>query len=586
MTTLKGTYTSIKVETDVPVPMRDGVRLYADIYRPDTPGRYPVLLQRTPYDKTAPAARTLVMDAIRAASHGFAVVIQDGRGRHTSEGEFYPFMNEMEDGYDTVEWCAAQPWSTGKVGMYGRSYVGATQWLAAASCPPSLAAISPGQTASDYYEGWTYQGGALASGFLISWGLSRLVLANLPKLTQDKGVPPEKREELIEAVDGMKEAFQYLPLKEFPYLKDGVAPYFYDWLAHPQDDEYWRQWRIQDYHSRIGVPAFNLGGWYDIFLKGTLLNFVGMQEGGASERARSGQRLIIGPWHHGNPESESGQFYFGFMASGAAIDLDGQQLRWFDHWLKGEDNGLEKEAPVRIFVMGENVWRDEWEWPLARTQYVDYYLHSGGKSNTLSGDGILTPEPPNDEPSDLFLYDPRDPVPSRGGGLCCGPSFVPGGAFDQREIEARPDVLVYTTPPLEVDTEVTGPITVTLYAASSASDTDFTAKLVDVCPCGCSRNLADGIIRARYRDSLSTPTFMEPGQVYNFTIDLVATSNLFERGHRIRLEVSSSNFPRFNRNLNTKTEPWEEAIPQPALQRVLHDSQHPSHVTLPIVPRG
>ena len=434
---------------------------------------------------------------MRAASHGYAVVIQDTRGRFASEGQFYPFLNEMDDGYDTVEWCASQPWSTGKVGMFGRSYVGATQWLAALARPPSLAAIVPGITASDYHEGWTYQGGALQWGFAVSWTLSQLTLANLDAIARDVEMAPNVANRLTAAIDGMEETFQSTPVKEFPYLKDGLAPYFYDWLSHPAADGYWERWRIEDHHDRIMVPALHMGGWYDIFLKGTLRNFQGMRKNGPTEEVRNGQKLLVGPWRHAAPLAEvSGEAHFGLMANESAIDLQGMHLRWYDHWLKGIDDGIMAEAPVRIFVMGANLWRSEQEWPLARTRYVDYYLHSAG----------------------------------------------------------------------------------------SAPDTDFTAKLVDVCPCGCARSLIDGIIRARYRESLATPSPIQPGQVYQYTIDLVATSNVFKAGHRIRVEISSSNFPRFDRNPNTGREPWEETDPAPALQTVYHSPEYPSHITLPIIP--
>ena len=582
-----GPFSSIKTELNLPAPMRDGVTLYADVYRPDTPDRVPVLLQRTPYNKSIPQARTSMMDAMRAASHGYAVVIQDARGRFTSEGEFYAFANEIDDGFDTVEWCAAQSWSSGKVGMYGRSYVGATQWLAALSRPPSLVAIAPGITASDYHEGWTYQGGARSWGFNVSWTMGSLTLANMDKITRDKDFPADARAKLLGAIDGMEDSFRSLPTKDFPHLQGGLASYFYDWLAHPSADDYWKPWRIEDYHSQIAVPAFNSGGWHDIFLKGTLRNFTGMREKGATDAARA-NKLLVGPWNHGGSPGAgiSGEVYFGLMSDQGSVDLDGLNIRWHDHWLKGMDNGVDREPPVRIFVMGDNVWRDEQEWPLARTRYVDYYFHSDGKANTLNGDGSLSTDRPGEGPPDVFLYDPRSPVPTRGGGLCCNAAFVQGGPFDQREIEVRHDVLVYTTKPVEQDLEVTGPIAVTLYAASSAPDTDFTAKLVDVCPCGCTRSLTDGIIRARYRESLSTAKLLEPGQVYEYTIDLVATSNVFKRGHSIRVEVSSSNFPRFDRNPNTGREPSEETELRPALQTVLHTGQYPSHIRLPVIPAG
>ncbi len=576
---------SLKVETNLPVKMRDGIVLYADVYRPDGPGPFPVVLQRTPYDKSAPGSFTS-LDPLKAARNGYAVVIQDTRGRYASDGQFYCFRDEVNDGYDTVEWAAAQAWSTGKVGMYGASYVGATQWLAALSRPPHLTTIVPNVTASNYHEGWTYQGGAFELGFNVSWTLAQLTLANFGAISSVKDVAPERRQQLIEAVNGMESSFLHLPTKELPPLLDGLADYYYDWLAHPEYDDYWKALCIEDNHSRLGVPAYNIGGWYDIFLGGTIRNFLGMRSNGGTDDARRGQKLLIGPWQHSSRgTSVVGDHYFGLAADAMAADLDGVHLRWFDYWLKGADNGILDEPPVRIFVMGDNAWRDEQEWPLARARNTDYYFHSGGKANSLHGDGELSAQPPGEEPPDVYLYNPADPTPTRGGALCCNPYFAANGAFDQQDIEARPDVLVYTTPPLEQDLEVTGPVTVSLWAATSATDTDFTAKLVDVCEDGCARNLTDGIIRARYRESTTQASMVEQGRAYLYTIDLWATSNVFQQGHRIRVEISSSNFPRFDRNTNTGNAIAGDANFKPALQTVLHDAQHPSHITLPVVPR-
>jgi putative CocE/NonD family hydrolase len=384
----------------------------------------------------------------------------------------------------------------------------------------------------------------------------------------------------------MCDPFAYLPLKDFPLLQhERLAPYYYDWLAHPNDDEYWRQWNIADRHPQVTVPALNVGGWYDIFLGGTLRNYLGMRQDGGNAQAKQ-QRLIIGPWFHTTMwPNIAGEVDFGLRAQGLAIDLEGIILRWFDHWLKAIDTGMLREPPVKLFVMGENVWRDEREWPLARAQHTRYYFHSGGRANTRHGDGVLSLEPPSHEPADHYLYDPRHPVPTRGGGLCCWQASVPGGAYDQRSVEERSDVLVYSTPPLAQAMEVTGPIVLKLWASSSAVDTDFTAKLVDVEPSGYARNLTDGILRARYRESTARPTLIEPGRVYEYTIDLWATSNLFKAAHRIRVEVSSSNFPRFDRNPNTGHPFAQDAELRPATQTILHDADHPSHIVLPIVPR-
>jgi putative CocE/NonD family hydrolase len=574
----------LTVERDVPARMRDGVTLYADVYRPEGAGRWPVILLRTPYNKAFPRIAYLQLEPMRAASRGYAVIVQDTRGRFASEGEFYCFRHEVDDGYDTVEWAAAQPWSDGNVGMYGASYMGATQWLAAIAKPPHLKCLVPMITASDYHEGWTYQGGAFELGFNLSWTLANLILPNLAHFKLDPTELAHVRAELVRAVDGMCGPFEHLPMKNYSLIKR-LADYYYDWLAHPDDDGYWRQWNIESRHREITVPALNVGGWYDIFLGGTLRNYIGMRRDGPTPAAKS-QRLIVGPWLHGVLwPNMNGDVDFGVLSQGVAIDLDGILLRWYDHWLKGLDTGMLTEPPVKLFVMGDNAWRDEADWPLARARATRYYLHSAGRANTLDGDGSLSTEAPASEPSDHFLYDPRHPVPTRGGALCCWQAAVPAGAFDQREIERRADVLVYSTPPLTAPVEVTGPIVVTLWAASSAPDTDFTAKLVEVGPDGFARNLTDGIVRARYRRSRATAEPTEPGRAYEYTIDCFATSNVFRTGHRIRLEISSSNFPRFDRNPNTGKPFDSDAELRPAVQTILHDAAHPSCVTLPIVPR-
>ncbi len=576
----------IQVEFDVPVAMRDGARLFADIYRPAGDGRHPVLLQRTPYDKADPDSRLRSLDAVRAAREGFAVVIQDVRGRYASEGDFYTFVNESADGYDTVEWAAAQDWSSGRVGMYGGSYVGATQWLAAIAKPPHLVAIAPNITSDDYYEGWTYQGGAFQLNFALSWALG-LTLFNADHLKRRFGALEPDISRLTHAIDHLEEAAGHLPLQDNPaFARRELTPYYRDWIAHNEDDDYWRRWNIASRHHTLDIAALHRGGWYDIFLGGTLRNFTGMRANAASEAARAGQRLLIGPWIHDGPSPKVGDVDFGVAAAGDSVDVDGRTLRFFEQWLKGVDQGHREEAPIDIFVMGVNEWRKEWEWPLARTRFERYYLHSGGRAQTLDGDGVLDATPPGAEPPDIFLYRPNDPVPTCGGGLCCHAPQVPYGAFDQREVERRADVLVYTSAVLNEPVEVTGPVSVTLHAASSAPDTDFTAKLVDVGPCGRAINLGDGIIRARYRNSTAKAEPISPGKVYEYRIDLWATSNVFLPGHRIRVEISSSNYPRFDRNPNTGAPARGPDDLKPATQTILHDEAHPSHITLPIIPRG
>ena len=555
---------AVTIERNVEATMRDGVVLRADVYRPKVDGRYPVLLERTPYDK-----RGEIDFAPGAAARGFAVIVQDVRGRYMSGGEWYTFKNESNDGYDSVEWAAALPYSNGKVGMWGGSYVGATQLLAAIAQPPHLAGICPVITASNYHDGWTYQGGAFEQWFNQSW-TTVLVPDTLNRTTW--------------GANAMTWAWT-LPLSTYPNLHDvemrGLAPYYQDWLAHPNDDDYWKRWSIEANHTKIQVPGMHIGGWYDIFQGGTLRNYMGIKAQGANDAARHGQRLIIGPWWHGPSDGKAGDVDFGESARGNMGEL---MLRWYDHLLRDVANGLENEKPVKLFVMGTNTWREEADWPLARAKAARYFLHSGGQANTLSGDGVLSVERPDRETPDSYVYDPADPVPTRGGGLCCDSVHQPAAARDQRSVEARTDVLLFTTPAFTSDVEVTGPLSLELFAASSAVDTDFTAKLVDVWPNGYAQNLTDGILRARYRASQEKPELLHPGEVYKLTIDLWSTANVFRAGHRMRLEVSSSNFPRFDRNLNTGEDGQSTRMAK-ATNIVYHDREHPSALVAPVVPR-
>ena len=561
------------IERGVPATMRDGVVLKADVYRPDAPGKFPVLLERTPYNKDGG------LDfGVKAAERGYVAIIQDVRGRYTSKGEWYPFKYESQDGYDTVEWAAKLPYSDGKVGMFGGSYVGATQMLAAIAHPPHLMGIFPIVTASNYHNGWTYQGGAFEQWFNESWA---------------SGLAEDTLHRHVGANANARKGIWALPLSQFslfnfpgdtigPAGLETLAPYFLDWLKHPSFDAYWKRWSIEDHYADIKVPAYTVAGWYDIFQGGALKNYMGIKAHGGSEAARNGQRLLVIVGGHAGMGEQVGALDFGPQS---VVNLDDLQFRWYDHLLKGIDNGIENEKPVKIFVMGINKWREEDSWPPAQAKSTEYYLHSGGKANLLTGDGSLSTSLPNSEPSDRYVYDPKNPVPTLGGPLCCNSSEVPAGAVDQRPDEARPDVLVYTTPAFKHDFEVTGHVKLVLYASSSAVDTDFTGKLVDVWPNGFAQNLTEGIIRARYRDSQVTPEFMNPGQVYKFTIDLWSTSNVFKAGHKLRLEISSSNFPRFDRNPNTGGEPESAARMVKATNVIYHDSAHPSALVLPVMPR-
>jgi len=544
----------VAIHHGVSVAMRDGVKLAADVYQPEAEGTFPVLLQRTPYNRAGGAGSAAAM-----AAHGYVVIIQDTRGRFDSQGEFYPFRYESQDGYDTVEWAAKLPYADGKVGMFGGSYVGATQMLAAMVSPPHLVAIQPYVTASEYYDGWTYQSGALMQWFASSWSS----ILGVDTLRRKAGELNDPKSWVVQ-----------LPVDTYRMLElppvSALAPYFRDWVAHERDDEYWRPWKISDHYAQMNVKALHSGGWHDIFLKGTIQNYEGMRR---AAPARADQRLLLGPWAHAetSPEGKVGDVTFGKQA---VLDSDATILRWYDYALKGVRNEYATGAPVRLFIMGENVWRDEREFPLARTHYTSYYLRKG----------TLTTDAPASEEPEAYAYDPANPVPTIGGRLCCGNDIPPGPA-DQRPNEGRAGVLVYSTPPLTKDVEATGWVKATLYASSSAVDTDFTALLADVEPSGYARFLTDGIVRARYRNSTERAEPIEPGKIYEYSIDLWATGNLFKAGHRIRLYVSSSNFPRFNRNLNTGEPIAGSARLVKASQRIYHDAQHPSALVLPVIPR-
>ena len=577
----------IVVERNIAVPMRDGVVLRADVWRPDRGERpVPAILVRLPYAKDDGWMRNQAIDALQAVEAGFAVVFQDTRGRFNSDGDFYPFVYEAVDGYDSVEWVAAQPWCDGAVGMTGASYFGATQWLAATMQPPHLKAIVPIITGSEYYEGWAYQGGAFQLGFNLYWTLFWLAPVTAQRLAAAGKAAVDEATRLQFAADDLDRLYRHLPLRTQPPLAGSLsASYYFDWLDHSSNDAYWQATAVNRRYAQIKVPTLNVGGWYDLFLHGTLENYTRMRTQGGSPEARAGQRLLVGPWAHGQDSGVYQTIAFGAGASRAMSDLAGRQLAFFEHHLKGESRDL--GAPVRLFVMGENRWRDEDEWPLARSRYTRWYLHSDGQA--ANGGGDLSPIPPAEEAPDVYLYDPRDPCPTVG-----GPNFLPGleiarnaGPLDQRVVEARPDVLVYTSGVLDEPLEVTGPLTVVLYAATTAADTDFVARLCDVHPDGSALLLAEGILRARFREGSESPRPIEPGHVHEYRINLVATSNLFKAGHRIRVDVTSSSFPRFDANPNTGHPLGQHgaADRQWAVQTILHTGEYPSHIVLPVIPR-
>lgn len=561
----------IVIENRVAVPMRDGVNLYADVYRPQKEGKYPVLVSRTPYStERYPSAYAA---AVFFARRGYAYVFQDVRGRHESEGKWDAYRDNIDDGYDTVEWAAKQSWSNGKVGMHGGSYLGHVQWHAAKAVPPHLTTIFPNVAATSiYHDSVTVNGGwRLAKN--VGWGAVRQesrIMQNTGPHTMEGG--PERI--------SYDRVLWHLPFLEIQQRLGRNAFFFKNWIDHPNYDDYWKVLSVEEHYEKIPVPAHTFGGWFDILVQGTINGYIGMSTRGKGEAARTGSRMIVGAWGHG-PSRKHGDLDFGEHAN---VDRTSVELRWFDHWLKGIDTGMLDEPPVSVFVMGRNEWRQASAYPLPETKYTKLYLDSDGRANSYRGDGKLRWEPAsNNSPADKYRYNPDHPVPSHGGSNCCG-APTPAGPRDQRPIEQRNDVLVYTSNILEQPVEIAGPVKVVLYASSDAPDTDFVAKLVDVYPDGKAYNLCEGLLPARYREGLSEPRYLESGKVYEFTIDLIGTANVFQPGHRIRLDIAGSHFPQFARSLNTDEPFGKGTTIRVAEQTVHHTSVRPSHVLLPVIP--
>jgi uncharacterized protein len=549
---------------NVKVSMRDDVKLSTDIIRPDIVDRFPVILIRTPYDKGVDRRG----DAVYFAHHGYVTIVQDVRGRHDSEGDWEPFFHEADDGYDTQQWAARQSWSNGKVITFGSSYEAMVQWLAATRQNPQLKAMVSIFSPSDLYEGLFYVGGAFQEAVAIEW--ATFVDGRVNQQQEFEFAPWSK-------------AFNHRPVTQALEVVGRNPIFYHDWLAHPAYDAYWERLRWRDSYEKFNFPVLNIGGWFDIFQGGAIDNFQ-RSHPQSSSGAREAHRLIIGPWTHSdNPSRQVGAVDFG---PESVLSWREITLRWLDHNVKGIENGVEKEAPVKLFTMGENTWHEYSAWPVPGTQYVKYYLRSEGHANSSIGDGLLAAiSPPSGEKSDRYAYDPGNPVPNAGGGNCCWPEITPWGPYDQRSVERRDDVLVYTSPLLEEDLRVTGPVVAKLWIESSARDTDFTVKLVDVYPNGFAMNLTDGILRARFRSSFESPKLLEPGRPYELTIPVGSTSNLFRKGHNIRVEIASSNFPRFSRSANTAEQPEAETAGEVAQQTILHDAQRASYVELPVLAR-
>jgi hypothetical protein len=575
--------TSIRVDFNVPLKMRDGVTLRADVFRPDDGQKHPAIIVRTPYGKTY-SHHSDYLSAHHAAANGYAFVVQDVRGRFESEGSGFTIgAAEGEDGYDTVEGIAAEPWCDGNVGMVGCSYLGRNQWNAAIENPPHLKAISPSVIGSGPLMEARMAGVVeLEQSLNYFVGMAFDMLVRMAKEGKDvtKGFMT-----LRDARINITDMFYHLPLKDLPLFKiEGLGA---DFLARQgravppaitkDEDLFWP-------YEKVQVPCFHTGCWYDLYAGGLFTNFVNMRQRAGSALARENQHVLCGPWIHGArlPNYVAG-INFGNEASGTASMTMERHITFFDKYLKGIEPPRPM-APVRYFVMGINRWRSASDWPLPQTDWQRFFFRSKGKANSLNGDGVLSRDcPAVSEPADIFVYDPRFPVPSLGGrNLDMG--TIVAGPLDQRPLEQRNDVLCYTTEAFKEDFEVTGPIALHLFAATTVRDTDFVAKLVDVHPDGTAYNIAEGCIRARFRKGILHEAFITPGDVCEYVINMANTSNCFRRGHRLRVDVTSSNFPRIDRNMNTGSPFGEDAEGIPAIQTIFHRGDYASYIDLPVIP--
>ena len=550
---------AVRLELEIKQKMRDGTRLSSDLYFPDYEGRFPTIIMRTPYSTVEGFQKVFSDEARFFASKGYAYVIQDCRGKNGSEGKYHPFRDDAQDGYDTQEWCARQQWSNGKIGTIGASYSAWNQWATATLKPPHLKAMICTVALPDPIINVPFQNGAL-----VLW------------MAQWMAFVEGKKNTSLKIYDNLTKLYDHLPLKTMDQAFGRRSEFWQQWIKHPSADAYWKSTFYENNFDRIDVPVMHISGWYDDDLIGTHLNYVGMTNG---KKSRSPQKLIIGPWqHHVNASRRFGKIDFG---ESSLIDLRDLKLKWFDYWLKGSNNGICDEPPVDIFVMGKNIWRKENEWPPKRAKHQEYFFHSNGKANTSTGDGTLsTTKPINNETPDHFEYDPMNPCPN-----IYDDSFSAAeGPYDQRPVERREDVLVYSTPKLGASLEVSGRITAKLFCSTSARDTDFWVQLTDEFPSGYSMHLTEGMIRGRYRESLERPKLLSPGRIYEFNVDLWITSNVFLKDHQIRVDVSSSSFPKYDRNPNTGHKFGSDSETVVAHQKLYHDSEYSSHIVLPIVP--
>lgn len=577
---------SFRVEKNVMVPMRDGVQLATDIWIPESDAPVATLLVRLPYGKESfPAGEfdyPTMPNVFRLLEAGYALVYQDCRGTGGSEGTFEPMISEALDGVDTVEWLVRQDWCDGRIGSYGHSYLGMTQWATASMAPNGLKAIAPAITTTDPYRyPWYSAGGAMSWHAVWFWSTLMLTLATNTTATHDLG-PEEIAVRALDCFERAEEELIALPVADRPLLAE-VWDWWAKYFEHSHRDSYWRDQAPVESIANVDVPALHIGGWFDVFADDTIKTFVRAKRDASTEAARAGQRLIIGPWDHLYFNGAYHDRQFGVFADLATVDLTQTHLDFFDRNIRELDSS-EESSPVRIFVMGKDEWRDEPDWPLRDTLPTEFFLSSRQGANTKHGDGTLELSSPASS-TDSYDYDPSDPVPSVGGRLMAPVSLNGSGPVDQSDVEDRADVLCYTTEPLVDAIEVTGEISAELFVSSSARDTDFTVKLVDVFPDGRAIYLTDGILRMRHRSSLETTELMNRDAVYAVTIDAGVTSNVFMPGHRIRIEISSSNFPRYDRNTNTGNDiAFDRDAPVTARNTVHLGGVQPSRVVLPVIP--
>jgi uncharacterized protein len=577
----------------IQVPMRDGTLLATDKYSPSRGGRLPVIMARNPY--AGPLLRGGCFNGLGAslaafAQNGYHALAQECRGTARSQGRFNAMAQEAQDGYDAIEWAGTQSWSSGKVGTTSGSYLGLTQWQPAIHAPPHLAAIAPNITGSDYHDNWTYVNGVFDTWLNMSWPALAFVPDQLERFGRSNGSQAQAESMIAQfnanAASQLQTRWVWtLPLTSFDQFTV-MAPYYYDWTDHPYYDHFWQRMDVEAHWDDVKVPALVSGAWYDLFAVGTVRNFGGMRAQGGTSVARTGTKLYMGAYGHAG---DSGKPTFGSDAALLPIDT---QLQFFDRYLKGTNNGWENTPNVTMYVLvppntgnvGSGFYLTGSSYPLPKSQTVDLFLASGGHANTSRGDGQLVWSPSGRGAPDRFEYDPANPVPTNGGNMCCN-NALPNGAQEQSRVELRNDVLVYTSAPLAQDLAAIGPVEVKLFARTSAPDTDFTAKLVDVHLDGVTHNVLDRIVRASLRrGSKLPPDAIEPGATYEYTIPVGFAGTIFRKGHRVRLEISSSNFPHYSRNLNTGSNSVWSAEMATARQTILHGDDHPSRLVLTVAP--